>query len=95
MLIAARVLQGIGGSMLNPVAMSIIRNVFLDPRERAQAIGSVERDVISMGLGPVLGGVLVDGRLALRLPRERPDRLGGRRVAARSSGVASGARQTH
>ena len=26
--------------MLNPVAMSIIRNVFHDPRERAQAIGS-------------------------------------------------------
>ena len=29
-LIAARVLQAIGGSMLNPVAMSIIRNVFVD-----------------------------------------------------------------
>src|SRR6202167_4001018 len=39
LLIAARVLQAIGGSMLNPVAMSIIRNVFEDPRERAQAIG--------------------------------------------------------
>src|SRR5204863_6879937 len=38
-LIAARVLQAIGGSMLNPVAMSIIRNVFHDPRERARAIG--------------------------------------------------------
>ena len=39
LLIAARVVQAIGGSMLNPVAMSIIRNVFEDPRERAQAIG--------------------------------------------------------
>ncbi len=39
LLVAARVLQAIGGSMLNPVAMSIIRNVFDDPRERAQAIG--------------------------------------------------------
>jgi MFS family permease len=38
-LIAFRVLQGVGGSMLNPVAMSIIRNTFEDPRERAQAIG--------------------------------------------------------
>ena len=38
-LIAFRALQGIGGSMLNPVAMSIIRNVFDDPKERAQAIG--------------------------------------------------------
>jgi EmrB/QacA subfamily drug resistance transporter len=61
MLIAARVLQAIGGSMLNPVAMSIIRNVFEDPRERAQAIGVWGALFgISMALGPVLGGGLVD-----------------------------------
>src|SRR5947209_10299917 len=39
LLIASRVLQAIGGSMLNPVALSIIRNVFEDPSELAQAIG--------------------------------------------------------
>src|SRR3989440_11109837 len=31
LLVASRVLQAIGGSMMNPVAMSIIRNVFDDP----------------------------------------------------------------
>jgi EmrB/QacA subfamily drug resistance transporter len=61
LLIAARVLQAIGGSMLNPVAMSIIRNVFVNPRERAQAIGVWGGMIgISMSLGPVLGGALVD-----------------------------------
>ncbi|MGO9754911.1 MAG: MFS transporter [Solirubrobacteraceae bacterium] len=60
-LIAARVLQAIGASMLNPVAMSIIRNVFEDPRERAQAIGIWGAMIgISMSLGPVVGGALVD-----------------------------------
>ena len=59
-LIVFRAMQAIGGSMLNPVAMSIIRNVFTDPRERAQAIGMWGAAIgFSLALGPVLGGVLV------------------------------------
>ncbi|MDI9887636.1 MFS transporter [Streptomyces sp. HNM0645] len=60
-LVAFRMLQAVGGSMLNPVAMSIITNTFTDPRERARAIGAWGAVVgISMAAGPVVGGLLVE-----------------------------------
>jgi EmrB/QacA subfamily drug resistance transporter len=60
LLVAFRALQAVGGSMLNPVAMSIITNTFTGARERARAIGMWGGTMgVSMALGPLVGGSLV------------------------------------
>ncbi|MGO1227522.1 MAG: MFS transporter [Brachybacterium sp.] len=59
-LIAARALQGIGASMLSPVALAIVVNAMPDPKERAQAIGVWGAMFgLSMAAGPVVGGALI------------------------------------
>jgi EmrB/QacA subfamily drug resistance transporter len=59
-LVAFRMVQAIGGSMLNPVAMSIITNTFTDRAERARALGAWGGTfALSVALGPVFGGLLV------------------------------------
>jgi EmrB/QacA subfamily drug resistance transporter len=59
-LVAFRMVQAVGGSMLNPVAMSIITNTFTDRAERARALGAWGGTfALSVALGPVLGGFLV------------------------------------
>ncbi|MEU9028412.1 MFS transporter [Streptomyces sp. NPDC048383] len=60
LLIAARALLGIGGAMIMPATLSILRQVFPDRRERALAIG-IWTAVAAFGAagGPVLGGFLV------------------------------------
>jgi EmrB/QacA subfamily drug resistance transporter len=59
-LIAFRMVQAVGGSMMNPVAMSIVTNVFTEPKDRARAIGWWGGVAgISIAAGPLVGGLLV------------------------------------
>ena len=58
-LVAFRAVQGLGASMLNPVALSIIANSFSEPKARAHAIGIWGAVAgISFALGPLIGGAL-------------------------------------
>jgi hypothetical protein len=60
MLIAARALLGIAASTLAPSTLSLIRNMFLDPRQRTLAIGIwVTSFSLGAALGPALGGLLL------------------------------------
>ena len=59
-LIVFRCLQALGGSMLNPVALSIVSNTFTERQARARALGVWGAVFgISLALGPVVGGLLV------------------------------------
>jgi EmrB/QacA subfamily drug resistance transporter len=60
LLVVFRGLQALGGSMLNPVALSIVSNTFTERTARARALGIWGAVFgVSLALGPVLGGLLV------------------------------------
>jgi EmrB/QacA subfamily drug resistance transporter len=59
-LVALRMLQALGGCMLTPVSLSIVRNTFTDARERARALGIWSGIFgLATACGPVAGGLLV------------------------------------
>lgn len=61
MLIAARALLGVAGATLMPSTMSLIRNMFLDPRQRTTAIGIwVSGFSVGSVIGPLVGGLLLE-----------------------------------
>jgi DHA2 family multidrug resistance protein-like MFS transporter len=61
MLIATRALLGVAGATVAPSTLSLIRNMFLDPRQRTVAV-SVWVTSFSVGgaIGPLIGGVLLE-----------------------------------
>jgi len=61
LLVAARGLLGVAGATLMPSTMSLIRNMFHDPRQRTAAIGIwVSGFSAGSAIGPLLGGILLE-----------------------------------
>jgi EmrB/QacA subfamily drug resistance transporter len=61
-LIAARALQGLGGALLSPAALSLVTTIFSEGAERNKALGVWGAVAGSGGaVGVLLGGVLTDG----------------------------------
>jgi DHA2 family multidrug resistance protein-like MFS transporter len=61
MLIFARALLGLSAATLAPSTLSLIRNMFLDPKERTFAIGIWISSFSAGGaIGPLIGGVLLN-----------------------------------
>ena len=60
-LIAARAVQGVGGAIVAAVALSLVMTLFVEPGERARAMGVIGFVAAGGGsIGVLLGGVLTD-----------------------------------
>ncbi|OAH12593.1 MFS transporter [Streptomyces jeddahensis] len=60
-LIAARALQGVGGALLTPGSLALVRSVF-HPDDQSRAVGAWSGLTgVAGALGPFLGGWLIDG----------------------------------
>lgn len=59
--IAIRALLGVGGAMIMPATISMVRNIFSDARERAFALAAWSSiSGLGMAAGPLIGGFLLE-----------------------------------
>ncbi|WP_280725415.1 MFS transporter [Kitasatospora sp. MAA4] len=60
MLIAARIVQGVGAALIVPSSLALVNRAFPDPAERGRAVSLwAAAGGLSLALGPVVGGVLI------------------------------------
>ena len=94
LLVASRALQGLGGALVSPAALSIITTTFAEGADRTKALGVWSAIAAGGGaFGLLLGGILTElAELGVDLLRQRPDRHRDARArAALRAGVARGA----
>lgn len=60
MLIISRAVMGLGGATLLPSGLAILSNLFLNPKQRSQAIGIFAATFAAgFAIGPIIGGLLL------------------------------------